>query len=70
MVRTRSFERQQPGFWKAVDRKEYVTTIASSQTETHTHLATLWFLHRWEASTCKDKRKYVVLSLLLVLMSG
>ncbi|TNN80822.1 hypothetical protein EYF80_008827 [Liparis tanakae] len=22
MVRTRSFERQQPGFWKAVDRKE------------------------------------------------
>lgn len=42
---------QQPVFWKAVDREEYVTTMANSQTEMHTHLATLEFLQRREAST-------------------
>lgn len=66
MVRKSSFERQQPGCWKAVERKEQVTTMANSQTETHTHLATPEFLHRRDASTFKTKNRFLVLSSLRV----
>lgn len=32
-----------------------MTTLANSQTEMHTHLATLEFLQCGDASTCKDE---------------
>lgn len=57
IVRKSSFEMQQPVCWNAVERKVYVTTMANSQTVMQTSLATLEFLQRREASTCKDTGK-------------